>query len=105
MFFFGTKQFNKNYGVTYKINCPVCRIQKYYQFIRTSIWFHFFFIPVFPLSMRYYNICPNCNNIDRIKGKKKKKYKALAIVNTKFLNGVITKEEHKEITETIENIK
>lgn len=102
LIFCGIKQMNKNYGVTYKIKCPVCEIEKYYQFIRTSIFLHFFRIPVFPLSIRYYNICPNCNNAIQIRGKIKDKYKNLSIINTKFLNGKITKSEHKEATNLIE---
>jgi uncharacterized membrane protein len=100
---FGTKRFNKNYGVTYKIRCSVCNNEKYHQFILSSIWFHVFFIPVLPLSIRYYNICPVCNNINYIKGKNKKKYRDLAVLNTDFSNGKISEEEYRENISLIEN--
>jgi hypothetical protein len=34
--------------------------------LRISTWFALFFVPLIPVSFRYYAACPNCKRLDRV---------------------------------------
>jgi hypothetical protein len=50
----------KNYGSTIPIKCTNCNNEVYYQFIKRTEWFTLFFIPIFPLKINDYLLCPIC---------------------------------------------
>lgn len=76
MFFigvFGIEQKEKKINRVENITCKCCNRTISGELIKSYQFFHFFFIPIFKWSERFYLICNNCNMIYTIpleKGKK-----------------------------------
>ncbi|MEG0176766.1 zinc-ribbon domain-containing protein [Anaerorhabdus sp.] len=58
---FGTKITQKILGYEKKIRCGRCNNVTPWQIVKVTNWFSLFFIPIFPLSTKYYEICPICH--------------------------------------------
>ena len=69
MFIFGWKRKNKILGVNYsKIYCcSNCKNSSHYTIVRNRLYFTLFFLPILPLSSKYYEICPICERGIKIK--------------------------------------
>ena len=73
---FGTKRTNKELGDSYSMyKCTHCDNERPLKVIKNRLWFTLFFIPVIPLSTKYYCVCPICNF-----GSKVKKQEALELM-------------------------
>lgn len=73
----GTKGFEKVLGMTKQpYQCSHCGNANYYKIVRQRVWFTLFWIPLFPVSTKYYVLCPICDF-----GSKLKKDEALAMVS------------------------
>ena len=77
MIIYGWKHMNKELGINLsKIYCcPHCNNSSHYKIIRHRLYFTLFFLPILPLSSKYYEICPICE-----RGVKIKKAEAKAIL-------------------------
>ncbi|MCL2036689.1 MAG: zinc-ribbon domain-containing protein [Oscillospiraceae bacterium] len=69
----GTKGFTKIMGYTSETTCNHCNNRNAFQIMRVMTWFTLFWIPLFPVSSRYFIVCPICSNNAKIK-----KHEALA---------------------------
>lgn len=50
-----------NYGAIYEYQCEHCNNVAKWELIKSSVWFTFFFIPIFPYEVHYYLTCPICS--------------------------------------------
>ncbi len=72
----GTKGIEKHLGFSAQpYRCQHCNNTEYYKIMRVRTWFTLFWIPIFPISSKYFITCPICNY-----GMKLKKEEALAMV-------------------------
>lgn len=85
----------KNFGVTFKHQCPNCNNEDYWQLLRMTTWFTLFFIPVIPYENKYVLICPVCEKGVRVEKANIEEYKKLAIANTDLIKGRITAKEYQ----------
>lgn len=68
MIIWGTRTFTKLLG--HRIESTVCRHCQYAgrtAVVREWVWFTLFFIPLFPVWARYYFVCPNCKEMQKVK--------------------------------------
>ena len=57
----GSKYFTKVIGETVtRYRCSNCNNANPFQIIKQSKWFTIFFIPIFPYSTKYLELCPIC---------------------------------------------
>lgn len=56
----------KDTGKIQERYCPVCRQNVFTKIIEIKKWFTFFFIPMIPYSKSFWEVCPNCGNLNRI---------------------------------------
>lgn len=86
---YGTKSFDKTLGNLGIINrCEHCNNDIHFKVFRRMNWFTLFWIPIFPVSRKYYITCPICNY-----GKKLKKAEAMEILE-KYNSSVLTEHEN-----------
>lgn len=72
----GTRHLEKELGNTQKTyQCSHCNNASRYRVFRRRTWFALFWIPIIPLSSKYFVTCPICNY-----GNKIKKEEALSLV-------------------------
>ena len=70
---YGTTVFNKivgHYGP--KAACPNCGKEYQTDFIKSSKWGHFCYIPLIPMGSKYYRVCPVCYASMQMKKKEAK---------------------------------
>nr|WP_122012993.1 zinc-ribbon domain-containing protein [Maliibacterium massiliense] len=68
IFITGYRRFKKILGLSRQARvCTGCQAQIHYQVVRVISWFTFFYIPLFPYSVRYYLVCPVCDCTFQIK--------------------------------------
>lgn len=64
----GTETKNKVLGNLKEMNhCEYCNNTSSFEVIRYMKWFTIYWIPLFPISIKYYICCPNCNYGKQIK--------------------------------------
>ncbi len=63
---FGTKSTQKIVAQEGKIRCGRCNNISNWVVIKVTNWFSLFFIPIIPLSVRYYEQCPICRGLTQI---------------------------------------
>jgi hypothetical protein len=80
----------KDYGSTIPIKCTNCNNEVYYQYIKIKNWFTLFFIPIFPIEVNHYLLCPICQVGWKLNDD--------GIELAKELNQLTTKFNSKEIT-------
>lgn len=58
---FGNKSFEKDLG-EYKVSgtCPNCHNTINLHILKQSTWFTLYWIPIFPLQIKRFKICPVC---------------------------------------------
>jgi hypothetical protein len=72
---YGQYSFKKKFGERNQW-CYACKNTKM-DYVRTALWFHFLFIPLFPVGFVYSKICPSCGN--KINIPKKQFFEELAM--------------------------
>ena len=71
----GVKRFKKVLMTeSRRTECGSCHHTTRFQVIRVISWVTFFWIPIFPYSLKYYLICPNCQSGYKIKRQDVKNY-------------------------------
>ena len=65
--------------------------------IKTSVWFTFFFIPIFPYEVDYLFLCPVCNNGFKIERTEFDEMKPIAETNQSLIDGKISEQEHNRL--------
>lgn len=74
---YGVKTFRKILGMcSYNAICPVCNNTISYNVVRHFIWFSLFWIPLIPLSKKYFLCCPVCKSEKKIT-----KQQAMLLIN------------------------
>lgn len=72
----GTKTFIKLLGYTTDTKvCRQCNYAGMFMVKREILWITFFWIPILPIWVQYYLLCPNCNRKYKIKRKEVKEVK------------------------------
>ncbi len=56
----GFRKMQKLFGQSGPYTCNNCHNHTLFEIIRVRNWFTLFFIPLFPVSGKYYNLCPVC---------------------------------------------
>lgn len=57
----GSRTFQKILAHTGPYTCNNCNNPTPFNLIRVANWFTLFWIPLFPVSIKYYHTCPICN--------------------------------------------
>lgn len=57
----GFNTFKKDMLETGPYTCNYCNNATLFKIVRVRKWFTLFFIPIIPLSSKYYHVCPICN--------------------------------------------
>jgi len=73
----GTHTYKKLIGAAKTVNCGHCNNVVTFQILRARTWFTLFWIPIFPVSSKYFILCPICGS-----GIQVKKDQALAEVTS-----------------------
>ena len=63
----GTRTFKKIMTQTGPYTCNNCNNAVHFQLLRVATWFTLFFIPIFPVSFKYFHICPICSQGQQVK--------------------------------------
>ena len=71
----GTRAFQKLLGNTITYTCGHCNNINPFLVVRVRRWFTLFWIPIFPISSKYFVLCPTCKEGTRVR-----KEEALAAV-------------------------
>lgn len=87
----------KQKGVLHRIasRCENCRENAYYSIYETSRLFSLFNIPLVQCDTVYFFNCPECNYGFKLEPDEFRLLEKLAIMNTKYLEGSITKTEYE----------
>ncbi|MBQ1373589.1 zinc-ribbon domain-containing protein [Candidatus Saccharibacteria bacterium] len=63
MIWYGTKVFTKFQGYYGdRTECPYCHSVYRDAYVKYTTWAHLYEIPIFPIKVRYYKMCPVCGN-------------------------------------------
>lgn len=63
---FGTKSTKKILGVQKRVRCGRCNNIAPWQVLKITNWFSLFFLPIIPISTKYFEICPICHGANQI---------------------------------------
>jgi len=67
---FGTRGMNKEMGATkISYHCNNCNNDNFFKVTRLRRYFTLFFIPIFPVSSKYFVHCPICDRGAEVKKK------------------------------------
>lgn len=58
---FGTRTKEKRLCTEGALRCSHCGNVTNWEVIKATDWFTLFFVPVIPMSSRYYEVCPICH--------------------------------------------
>ncbi len=85
----------KEKGVLQRIapRCENCSSNEYYGIYETSRIFRFLNIPLVQCDTIYYFSCPECNFGFKLEPEEFKILEQIALINSKYLEGLITKSE------------
>lgn len=72
-----------NYGAVKKCQCQNCHNTKFWHLDKTSNFFTFFFIPIFPHTSYYWFYCPICNHGIKLDKSEFENYKLIAELKLK----------------------
>ena len=64
--FYGFKTFRKEVLESKEQNCTACDQKTTVKLIRDRRWFQLFWIPVFPVSVKYFHLCESCNSMTEV---------------------------------------
>lgn len=95
MIIFGWRTIIKNIGAVFKRMCDHCNNENYWVLTRSTRWFTLFFIPVLPISSKYFLACPVCSYGFTLNDEQIANIKPLAEVNQLLIDGKITEVEHQ----------
>jgi len=73
--------------------CENCNGNEYYSLYENSSYFRIFNIPLLQCNIAYYFSCPECNYGCKLEQEEFEKLEKLANINSKYLEGKITKTE------------
>lgn len=62
---FGSRRMRKQLGIVMML-CQRCQRPSAHGIVRVHTWFTLFFIPVLPLTAKYYVVCPMCGGATKI---------------------------------------
>jgi len=63
----GTHTYKKLLGTAQMVNCGHCSNVVPFQIVRARTWFTLFWIPLIPLSTKYFIVCPICGSGVQVK--------------------------------------
>ncbi|MHB1393756.1 MAG: hypothetical protein ACYCYE_11915 [Clostridia bacterium] len=94
----------KEKGVLERIapRCENCNSNEYYGIYETSRLFRFLNIPLVQCDTVYYLSCPECNFGFKLEPEEFKTLEQVALINTKYLEGLITKTEFENSLRSIQ---
>jgi hypothetical protein len=73
--------------------CENCRENEYYSIYETSRLFNVLSVPIVQCNTVYYFSCPECNFGFKLELEEFKLLEQIAVLNTQYLEGAITKSE------------
>ncbi|HYF83801.1 MAG TPA: zinc-ribbon domain-containing protein [Clostridia bacterium] len=82
--------------------CENCGNNEYYGIYETSRLFRVFNIPLVQCDTVYYFSCPECNFGFKLRSEEFKTLEQIASINTKYLEGLITKSEFESSLRSIQ---
>lgn len=94
----------KEKGVLQRISarCENCNSNEYYGIYETSRLFRFLNIPLLQCDTVYYFSCPECNFGFKLEPEEFKTLEQIALINSKYLAGLITKSEFESNLSSIQ---
>lgn len=81
--------------------CENCNNNEYYSIYETSRLFRIFNIPLVQCDTVYYFSCPECNYGFKLEQEEFIKLEQLAVINSKYLEGKITRTEFERSVRNI----
>ena len=87
--------FKKEKGTLHRITskCENCSSNEYYSIYETSRLFRVLSIPLVQCDTVYYFSCPECNFGFKLESEEFKILEQIALINSKYLEGLISKSE------------
>lgn len=95
MIIFGWRSFVTNIGTVFKKMCDHCHNEKDWVLTRVTRWFTLFFIPIFPVSWKYFFACPICKYGFTLNTEQVNIIKPIAELNQLLASGQITETEYQ----------
>lgn len=80
-------------GQVLERHCEHCGNTGYWLLFRRTTWFTLFFIPVIPYKTEWLYICPICKDSVQLNSGQIEKYKLIAELNKRAVDGEVTESE------------
>lgn len=96
IFIFGIDRIEKNIGPIEERLCSNCSNKKHWMLQKSSRLISLFFIPLIPISKKYFINCPICNFNSEITGEELQQKQNLAQLNLDVLNGNLSDQDYAE---------
>lgn len=58
---YGTRRMKKTLAHSGLLTCTTCSQPNYFEVVRERVWVTLFWIPIFPVSSKYFQVCPHCS--------------------------------------------
>ena len=95
-----------SYGPVEQHQCQNCHNTEFWHLNKISRYFTLFFIPIFPHDSNFWYYCPVCNYGVKLDYDISQSYRAIAEINSAFIEKTISEEERvkklEEIYKTID---
>lgn len=102
IFIIGIDRKKKQIGPIEERLCPHCSNEKHWILEKSSRFISLFFIPIIPISKKFYAYCPICNFSQEMAGEELRKKEQIAALNLEALHGNISDDAYQE---KLKNIK
>lgn len=87
----------KDHGPAVHNKCENCNNENFWHLCKSSTWFTFFFIPIFPYQNDRLLICPVCQYGLKLSKEQFDELLPLADANKQLAEGKITEAEHQQL--------